>query len=290
MNFNSLTDCYELYNGVKIPCIGFGTWQSSDGQEAYNAVYSALECGYRHIDTAKAYGNEESVGKAINDFISKNNVSREEVFITTKLWNDDHGYKSTKKAIDESLKKLGTDYLDLYLVHWPNPLKFRNCWQETNQESWLAMEEAYSEGKIRAIGVSNFYPRHLESLLQTAKITPMVNQIKICPGLAQDDLCQYSKNLKMIVEGYSPLGTGGIFSSQKMQELAEKYNKTIAQICIRWSLQKGNLPLPKSVTPQRIKENSQIFDFSLTEDDLNLISNLENLNIKPARNPDEAEF
>lgn len=289
-NLSSLKSTLNLSNGTKIPCVGFGTWQSADGDEAYNAVLSALRLGYRHIDTAAAYGNEKSVGKAISDFLKESNVKREEIFVTTKLWNEDHGYESTKRAIKLSLEKLGLDYVDLYLIHWPNPLKFRSCWQNANAESWKAMEEAYAEGKLRAIGVSNFCERHIEELLKTAKIKPMANQIKICPGQPQTELRKYSENLGMIVEGYSPFGTGGIFKSEEMQKLAEKYGRSVAQICVRWSVQLGVVPLPKSVSAQRIKENSEIFDFEISDEDMERISNLKNLEIRPARNPDEAEF
>ena len=290
MEFNSLTSTFTLANGNKIPCVGFGTWQSESGEEAYNAVLSALKNGYRHIDTAAAYENEESVGKAINDFLNESGVSRGEIFVTTKLWNDDHGYEATKKAIEVSLKKLNLDYLDLYLIHWPNPLKFRDSWQEKNAESWRAMEEAYEKGILRAIGVSNFCERHLEALAKTAKIAPMVNQIKICPGQPQRELSEYSRKHGMVLEGYSPLGTGKIFSSEEMQKLSEKYNRSIAQICIRWSLQEGALPLPKSVHEVRIIENAKVFDFELEKSDCDLIANLTGLEIMLNRNPDEAPF
>ena len=280
---------YELSNGVRIPVLGFGTWQSADGDEAYNAVLTALRAGYRHIDTAAAYENEESVGKAINDFLKESGVSRKDLFVTTKLWNGDHGRTLTEKAIDESLSKLGLDYLDLYLIHWPNPLKFRDCWAEKNAESWKEMEDACKDGKIRAIGVSNFCERHLDALLKTAVMKPMVNQIKICPGQSQRKLVEYSKKLGMVVEGYSPLGTGAIFSNEFMKSLSEKYKRSIAQICIRWSIQSGCIPLPKSVTESRIKENLNVFDFELDAEDIEKIANLK-CDIKLARNPDEAPF
>lgn len=280
---------YELSNGVRIPVLGFGTWQSADGDEAYNAVLSALRAGYRHIDTAAAYENEESVGKAINDFLKESGVSRKDLFVTTKLWNGDHGRVLTEKAIDESLSKLGLDYLDLYLIHWPNPLKFRDCWEEKNAESWKEMEDAVKDGKIRAIGLSNFWEHHIEALLKTASIKPVVNQIKICPGQSQRTLVEYSKKLGMVVEGYSPLGTGAIFSNEFMKSLSEKYNRSIAQICIRWSIQSGCVPLPKSVTESRIKENLNVFDFELDAEDIERIANLK-CEIKLARNPDEAPF
>lgn len=280
---------YELSNGVRIPVVGFGTWQSADGDEAYNAVLSALRAGYRHIDTAAAYENEESVGKAINDFMKESGVSRKDLFVTTKLWNGDHGRTLTEKAIDSSLSKLGLDYLDLYLIHWPNPLKFRDCWAEKNAESWKEMEDACKDGKIRAIGLSNFWEHHIEALLKTASIKPVVNQIKICPGQSQRKLVEYSKKLGMVVEGYSPLGTGAIFSNEFMKSLSEKYKRSIAQICIRWSIQSGCVPLPKSVTESRIKENLNVFDFELDAEDIERIANLK-CDIKLARNPDEAPF
>lgn len=286
----SLASAYELSNGTKIPCVGFGTWQSADGDEAYSAVLSALRSGYRHIDTAAAYGNERSVGRAVSGFLKESSVKREELFITTKLWNSDHGYENTKRAIQTSLKNLGLDYIDLYLIHWPNPLKFRSCWQQANAESWKAMEEAYNDGKLKAIGLSNFCERHIEELLKTAEIKPMANQIKVCPGIPQKDLADYSRSLGMVVEGYSPFGTGGVFKSEEMKSLSQKYGKTIAQICVRWSLQQNIVPLPKSVDRERIEENANVFDFELSDEDCELISGLENLEIRPVRNPDEAEF
>lgn len=286
----SLASAYELSNGTKIPCVGFGTWQSADGDEAYSAVLSALRFGYRHIDTAAAYGNERSVGRAVSGFLKESSVKREELFITTKLWNSDHGYENTKRAIQTSLKNLGLDYIDLYLIHWPNPLKFRSCWQQANAESWKAMEEAYNDGKLKAIGLSNFCERHIEELLKTAEIKPMANQIKVCPGIPQKDLADYSRSLGMVVEGYSPFGTGGVFKSEEMKSLSQKYGKTIAQICVRWSLQQNIVPLPKSVDRERIEENANVFDFELSDEDCELISGLENLEIRPVRNPDEAEF
>jgi len=290
MNFKKITDKFTLSNGTQIPCVGFGTWQSADGDECYNAVLAALRNGYRHIDTAAAYENEESVGRAISDYLKESGTDRKELFITTKLWNDDHGYEEAKAAIDLSLKKLGLDYVDLYLIHWPNPLKFRDCWEQRNADSWRAMEEAYEEGKLKAIGISNFCERHINELMKTARITPMVNQIKLCPGQTQKELVDFCKAKGMIVEAYSPLGTGGIFNNDRMHEFTDKYKHSIAQICIRWSLQMGFLPLPKSVTEDRIIENAQVFDFELTELDCKVIGGLKGLDIRQARNPDDAPF
>ncbi|HIS68748.1 MAG TPA: aldo/keto reductase [Candidatus Gallacutalibacter stercoravium] len=265
-----LTDRYQLRNGISIPCVGFGTWQTPDGETAVAAVKEALAVGYRHIDTAAIYGNEESVGRAIKE----SDVERERLFITSKVWNTDHGYDATLKAFETTMKKLDLDYLDLYLIHWPNPAKFRDCWEEANAGTWKAMEELYTAGKVRAIGLSNFMPHHIEPLLKTAKYLPMVNQIKLCPGETQEETVRYCKERYILVEAYSPLGTGKVFDVPEMKALAEKYGKTVAQICLRWSLQMGFLPLPKSVTPARIKENADIFDFELSAEDVALISGL----------------
>lgn len=292
LNVTSLSSTYTLINGVNIPCIGFGTWQTPDGVVAYESVLAALKCGYRHIDTATAYGNEESVGKAINDFLKSGEAKRSDLFITTKLHNKDHGYEATKNAIERSLSLLGLDYLDLYLIHWPNPIFFRDNWAKANAGSWKAMEEAYEAGKIRAIGLSNFFERHIDKLMETAKIPPMVNQIKICPGIAQQELVKFCKDRNMEVEGYSPLGTGGSFKSEVLKRIAQKYGKSIAQVCVRWSLQQGAIPLPKSVNPERIAQNSQVFDFSLENEDCKAIAeiNYAELGITPQRNPDENNF
>ena len=275
---------YKLSNGVEIPVIGYGTWQVED-DIAVASVEEAIKAGYRHIDTAQAYGNEESVGKAIR----LSGVPRKDLFITTKLWNANHSYDLTMSSFEESMNKLGLDYLDLFLIHWPNPVAFRDHWQEANAESWKAMEELVEEGRIRAIGISNFFPRHIEALLKTAKIAPHVNQMRLCPGDAQEDVVAYCREHRMVLEAYSPLGTGRIFDVPEMQALAAKYGRSIAQICIRWSLQMGFLPLPKSVTPSRIQENLQVFDFELSEEDVKLIAGLKGC-VGYASDPDTRTF
>lgn len=282
---NSLNDCYKLNNGVEIPCVGFGTWQTPNSEEGVNSVLCALQAGYAHIDTAEGYDNEESVGIAIK----KSGIPREKLFITSKLWNDMHGYENTLAAFEQTLKNLDTDYLDLFLIHWPNPLKFRDCWQEANAGTWKAFEELYEAKKIRAIGLSNFRRHHIEELMKTAKIAPMVNQIRLCPGDTQDELVKYCRGRNILLEAYSPLGTGKIFAVPEMRELAEKYNRSVAQICIRWSLQRGYLPLPKSVTPERIKENARVFDFTLSEEDVELMAGLTGC-AGTERDPDIAPF
>ena len=266
----SLTDTYTLSNGVHIPCVGFGTWQSKDGPEARDSVAEALRAGYRHIDTAQGYGNEENVGQAVKE----SGLSRGEVFLTSKLTNSVRGYSETLSAFHESLRKLGTDYMDLFLIHWPRPINFRDDWEAQNAQSWRAMEDLYREGKVRAIGISNFHPHHIEALLKTATVAPMVNQIRLAPGDTQDEVVSFSREKGMLLEAYSPLGVGKVFEVPQMKDLARKYGKSIAQIAIRWSLQRGYLPLPKSVTAERIHENTRIFDFQLDDEDVELIAGL----------------
>jgi len=266
----SITDTYKLNNGACIPCIGFGTWQTPNNQIGYEAVRHALEDGYRHIDTAAVYQNEEAVGQAIID----SGLPRSEVFLTSKLWVSDYGYEATKKAFALSLAKLKTSYLDLYLVHWPNPVKFRDNWQKTNAETWKALEELYNEGKIKAIGVSNFMVHHIEELFKTANIKPMVNQIRLCPGDIKTEVVEFCKQNDILLEAYSPLGTGKVFEVPELKQLAEKYNVSVGRLCLRWSLERGYLPLPKSVTQKYIKENTQLFDFALEPSDVEKIANL----------------
>lgn len=265
-----MSDTYTLSNGVKIPCIGYGTWQIPNGEVAFNAVKNAIEAGYRHIDTAAGYGNEESIGKAVK----LSGVAREKFFITSKLHNLSHGYEKTVEAFEETMKKLDMDYLDLYLIHWPNPESFRDSWKEANAGSWKAFEEFYEAGRIRAIGISNFLPHHIEALMETAQIAPMVNQIRLCPGNIQEETVRYCRDRDILLEAYSPLATGRVFESDEIKGIGEKYNKTVAQICMRWSLQMGFLPLPKTVTPSRMLENADVFDFCLSEEEVKLLADM----------------
>ena len=284
-NPSSLADNYTLKNGLKIPCVGFGTWQTPDGEVAERSVSEAIRAGYRHIDTAAAYGNEESVGKGI----AKSGVSREDLFITTKLWNTERGYQETIDAFDVFLKKLGIEYLDLYLIHWPAPAPFRDVWRQKNAESWKAMEDLYLQGKVRAIGISNFLPHHIDELIKTAVIMPMVNQIRLHPACQQRYLVEYSRRYGMLLEAYSPLGTGKMLSNPLIVQIAEQYGKSPAQICLRWNLQKGFLPMPKSVTEQRIRENAEIFDFELNCKDMQDLDTLDGA-ITYSDHPDMVAF
>jgi len=280
----SFKDTFTLYNGVEIPCLGLGTYQSKDAVAAA-AVKSAMEIGYRLIDTAAAYGNERGVGQGMRIC----GVPREEIFVTSKLRNAAHGYKATLEAFDMTLERLGLRYLDLYLIHWPNPIQYRSTWQEATVGTWKAFEELYKAGRIRAIGVSNFMPHHIELLKERCEIKPMVNQLRLCPGVTQKEVVDYCNANEIQVEAYSPFGTGAIFSVPEMQALAAKYGKSVGQICLRWSLQMGWIPLPKSANPARVKENTEVFDFELEPADVEFIANLKGV-CGEAPIPDEIRF
>jgi diketogulonate reductase-like aldo/keto reductase len=282
---NTVARAYTLANGVQIPSMGFGTWQAQDGAQAVQAVQDALAAGYRHIDTAATYGNEASVGQAIKT----SGIARDDLFITTKLWNDVRGYDETLRAFEASMQKLQLDVLDLYLIHWPNPAPQRPDWQTRNAESWRAFEKLYADGRIRAIGVSNFCEHHLDELLKTAHVAPMVNQIMLCPGETKDALVSYMRAHNMLPEAYSPLGHGVIFSSPEMQAIAAKYGKSVAQVTLRWSLERGYLPLPKSVTQARIVENLDVYDFSLDAADIERINHINGYGTPPTH-PDDVNF
>ncbi|WP_297278150.1 aldo/keto reductase [uncultured Brachyspira sp.] len=269
-DFSSLNDTFTLNNGYKIPCIGFGTWQTPDGDTAVNAVKDAVKLGYKHIDTAAIYGNEVSIGKAIKE----SGINRNELFITSKVWNKERGYKTTLAAFDKTLNDLQLDYLDLYLIHWPASQNQFKDWDNINLETWKAMTELYKAGKIKSIGVSNFMPHHLKSLMET-EVKPMVNQIEFHPGFMQEETVKYCNDNNILIEAWSPLGTGKMLNNSTLKEIAAKYNKSAAQLCIRWCLQNNTLPLPKSVTSSRIKENTEIFDFNISDEDMKIINSME---------------
>jgi diketogulonate reductase-like aldo/keto reductase len=260
---DSIKDCTLLNNGVQMPWLGLGVFQVNDGWEVEHAVRSALECGYRSIDTASAYGNERGVGKAIRE----SGIPREEVFLTTKLWNDDQRRKRTLAAFEESLKRLGTDYVDLYLVHWP----VKGCYQET----WQVMEKIYQSGRAKAIGVSNFLVHHLEDILHDGRVPPSVNQVEFHPFLLQPELLGFCRSRKIQVEAWSPLMKGRILTDPTVQKMAEKYRKTPAQIVLRWDLQHEVVSIPKSTHENRIAENARIFDFELSPADMRLLDALD---------------
>ena len=243
-----LTSSFMLNNGLSIPCVGYGTFQTPN-DETCAAVLEAIKVGYRHIDTAAFYGNEEGVGEAVR----KSGVPREQLFITSKVWNSDRGYEKTKAAFAKTMKNLQMEYLDLLLIHWPaNRKQFGDAAKGINAETWRAMEELYQDGKIKAIGLSNFLPHHIDELMETAQIKPMVNQIEFHPGWAQTDIVEYCLKNDIVVEAWSPLGRKDALENETLKSIAAKYGKSVAQLCIRWVLQHGVLPLPKSVTPSRI--------------------------------------
>jgi len=266
--FKDFNDVAVISNGVKMPCVGYGTWQTPDGEVTRNCVYEAIKAGYRHIDTAAAYGNEASVGQGVRDA----GVAREDVFLTTKHWISDRGYEKTIAACEESLRKMGTDYLDLYLIHWPAVKRIADNWEEINAETWRGFEKLYKDGKIRAIGVSNFLPMHLESLKKNSTIAPMVNQIEFHPGYIQPEVVDYCKKEGITLQAWSPLGSGAVLNDAFLAEMAAKYNKNVAQLCIRYALQNGIVPLPKSTNPQRIADNMKVFDFTITDEDMAAIA------------------
>lgn len=276
---------YLLNNNYKIPNIGFGTFRTPSGEETEKSVIDAIKSGYRHIDCAAAYGNEKSVGEAIR----KSGVAREELFITSKLWNDDKGYENTLAAFNRTLEDLQLDYLDLYLIHWPIAKASKNNWQEANSESWRALEELYKQGKVKAIGVSNFLGHHLDPLLKIAKIKPMVNQIEIHPGMLQEETVKFCEENNILVEAWAPFSNGQIFNNPVLKEIADQYKKSVAQISLRWVIQKGIIPLPKSVTPERIKNNLDVFDFEIKAQDVEKIDRLTDCG-SSGLHPDEVDF
>jgi len=280
-----MSKTYTLNNHIEIPKLGYGTFQTPDDESGAQAITKAIQLGYRHIDTAQSYRNEKSVGAAIK----LANVAREELFITTKIANSINGFDNTINSLDESLSHLGLDYLDLVLIHWPSPQRFRDQWQHRNSEVWRALESYYAQGKIKAIGISNFRSHHIAELLKTATILPSVNQIRLCPGDVDNETVEVCRKHDMLLEAYSPLAQGLIFENEVIKQIADKYQKNPAQIALKWSLQMGFLPLPKSVTVERMHSNMDIFDFELDSNDVTLLTNLTG-QCGLAKDPDSVPF
>ena len=260
---------YTLSNGVTIPKIGFGTYKSIIGDDKA-VIERALLNGYRHLDTAAFYKNEDAVGESIKN----SGIMREDLFLTTKLWKGDLGYENTLIEFEKSLNRLQTEYLDLYLIHWPKQDSRSVDWRELDKDTWRAMEELYEKGKIRAIGVSNFLPHHLMNICQNAKIMPMVDQLEFHPGYIQWATVQYCKEHNILVSAWSPLGRARVMNESVLLRMAERYQKSIAQLCLRFELQCDVLPLPKSSTDSRMQENLDVFDFEISEQDMSIIMTL----------------
>ncbi len=274
---SNIGETITLHNGVKMPQLGFGVFKVKNGNETVESVKKAVEVGYRAIDTAAIYENEEGVGQAIREC----GVPREELFITSKVWNTEQGYDTTLKAFEDSLNRLGMEYLDLYLIHWPGKDKYL--------ETWRALEKLYKDGKVKSIGVSNFHVHHLENLLANSEVKPVVNQIELHPLLTQVELRDYCAKHEIKVESWSPLGRGNLLEEPTINHIAKKHGKSSAQVLIRWHLQHELVVIPKSITPSRIKENAQVFDFSLSLNEMNQIDAL-NKNERFGSNPDELLF
>jgi len=267
-----------LQNGVKLPAIGYGTmptdWGVEYGDEFVGTVKEGIKAGYRNIDTAVVYNTERHVGEAVRQSIAEGIVNRENMFVSTKVWNTDRGYDNTLRAFDASMKRLGLEYLDLYLIHTPAVAKWHSDWKEINLSTWKAFEKLYHDGRIRSIGVSNFLPHHLQPLMDKAEIIPMVNQIEVHPGFNSAESVKFCKDNGIAIEAWGPFGNGQILQNEVLAEVARRYNKSVAQICLRWLVQQGIVPIPKSTNLQRIKENLNVFNFVLSETDMQVLSTL----------------
>lgn len=272
-----LNGTFKLRNGIEMPYLGLGTYMPKDRYEVTNSVKVALENGYRHIDTAAIYRNENDVRLGIE----ASNVDRTDIFLTTKVWNSDHGYEKTMRAFERSLTNLKMDYVDLYLVHWPVEGLYK--------ETWRALEDLYKDGRVKAIGVCNFLKHQLEDLMETAVQTPMVNQMEFHPYLVQQELIDFCNKNQIQYQAWSPLMQGKVFEIKEIQELAEKYDKSIAQIVLRYDLQKGVITIPKSATPKRIIANADLFDFEITKTDMDILDALDR-NYRTGPDPDNFEW
>ena len=259
---------FTLSNGVEIPAVGYGTYLTSEKDDG--TVAAALAAGYRHFDTASFYGTEQALG----DALKAAGVPREELFLTSKLWKDEMGYENAFAAFERSLQKLGTDYLDLYLIHWPRTDDLTAEWRQLDRDTWRALEELHRAGRVRAIGVSNFLPHHLRNLMETAEIAPMVNQIEFHPGYPQTWNVEFCKAHGILPEAWSPLGRTRVLQDERLAGIAAKYSTPAAQLCVRFALQCGVVPLPKSSSPARMQANLDVFDFVISDEDMDRILTL----------------
>lgn len=263
MKLTSIYDTYTLNNGVKIPCVAFGTYKAAQGDNV-EILKTAIGSGYRYFDTASFYGTEVYLGQAIKE----SGIPREEFFITSKMWKDEMGYEGAKEAFVRSLKNLGTEYLDLYLIHWPLPEPDCETWKDLDTETWRALEELYEEGKVKAIGLSNFLPHHIENLLENCRIRPMVDQLEFHPGYNQAAAVRYCKEHEIQVQAWSPIGRGRVLEDEIIVKMALKYGVSPAQICLRYALQRDVIPLPKSSSAERMRQNQDLFSFEISREDM----------------------
>lgn len=259
----NIYDCYTLSNGVNIPCMGFGTYKAAEGDNA-DIIKTAIEAGYRYFDTASFYGTERCLGEAV----VQSGIRREEFFLESKAWKTEMGYEAVKEAFERTLENLKTDYLDLYLIHWPLPVPEAADWRELDADTWRAMEELYRAGRVRAIGLSNFLPHHIENLLKYCEVMPMVDQLELHPGYMQEAAVHYCMEHDIQPQAWSPLGRTRVLKDELIRRLSEKYGVSPARLCLRYELQKGIIPLPKSSTMERMKENQDVFSFEIETEDM----------------------
>ena len=265
----SIYDCFKLNNDMKIPCVGFGTYKAAEGNNV-EVLKTAIEAGYRYFDTASFYQTEDFLGQAIRE----SNLPREDFFLVSKMWKDEMGYQQTKDALEKSLKRLGTDYLDIYLIHWPRPSADCENWKELDLETWRAMEELQKEGKIRGLGLSNFLPHHIKNILENGTVKPVVNQLELHPGYMQQAAVQYCKEHGIQMQAWSPIGRRRILEDGLILELAGKYQVSPAQLCLRFLLQNDIISLPKSSSMERMKQNMDLFHFEISEEDVSRLATM----------------
>lgn len=262
----SVNDTFTLANGLQIPCMGFGTYNPGGGDDC-KMILAAMEAGYRYFDTASLYETERALGAAVKE----SGMARGELFIASKVWIDEMGYEETKQAFDRTLNRLQMDYLDLYLIHWPRRMEGDTDWKERDLDTWRAMEELYEAGKIKGLGLSNFLPHHLDNILENCKVMPLVDQLEIHPGYSQEAAVAYCKSKGVVAQAWSPLGRSALMENPFLLQMAAKYGKCTAQLCLRFLMQKDIVPIVKTSNPERMKQNMEIFDFEIAREDMSIL-------------------